>query len=257
MVPAALHAEWTKLRTVAGPAWLLAALVTLTTTVSALAIAANRCPSGTACPVDTTKLSLTGIQLGQAVVAVLAVLVIGNEYSTGMIRVTLVAIPRRTVVLAAKAAVLSALVLAASLLAVAGSLLAGRFILPGHGFTPAHGFPLLFPSVLRAGVGSVLYLALIALLSLGTATIVRESAVAVGIVLGLLYLFPIVANVVGNAQWHRHLEQIGPMTAGLAIQATTGLRSLPISPWAGLGVLAAWAAGALLVGGLLLRLRDA
>jgi len=51
--------------------------------------------------------------------------------------------------------------------------------------------------------------------------------------------------------------QIGPMTAGLAIQATTGLRSLPISPWAGLGVLAAWAAGALLAGGLLLRFRDA
>lgn len=57
--------------------------------------------------------------------------------------------------------------------------------------------------------------------------------------------------------WHRHLEQIAPMTAGLAVQDTTGLRSLPLSPWAGLGVLAAWAAGALLLGGLLLRLRDA
>ena len=251
---AALHAEWTKLRTVAGPAWLLAALVTLTTAVSALAIAENRCPPGIACAIDTTRLSLTGVQLGQAVVAVLAVLVIGNEYSTGMIRVTLAAIPRRTVVLTVKAAVLSSLVLAAGVLAVAGSLLAGWLILPGH------GFPLVSPdspSVLRAAAGSVLYLALIALLSLGTATIVRESAAAVGIVLGLLYLFPIVANVVGNAQWHRHLEQIGPMTAGLAIQATTDLRSLPISPWAGLGVLAAWAAGALLAGGLLLRLRDA
>jgi ABC-2 type transport system permease protein len=47
------------------------------------------------------------------------------------------------------------------------------------------------------------------------------------------------------------------MTAGLAIKATTGLRSLPISPWAGLGVLAAWSAGALLPGGLLLGRRDA
>ncbi len=73
----------------------------------------------------------------------------------------------------------------------------------------------------------------------------------------LLYHFPIVANVVSDAHWHRHLEQIGPMTAGLAIQATTGLRSLPISPWAGPGVLAAWTAAALLAGGLLLRLRDA
>jgi len=56
---------------------------------------------------------------------------------------------------------------------------------------------------------------------------------------------------------HRHLEEFAPMTAGLAIQATTGLRSLPISPWAGLGVLAGWAAAALLAGGIMLRLRDA
>jgi ABC-2 type transport system permease protein len=103
----------------------------------------------------------------------------------------------------------------------------------------------------------VLYLALIALLSLGAATAVRDSAVAIGLVLGLLYLFPIVAGVVTDPHVQRHLQQIAPMTAGLDIQATTGLRSLPLSPWAGLGVLAAWAAGALLVGGLLLRLRDA
>jgi len=144
--------------------------------------------------------------------------------------------------------------------AVLGSLLAGRLILPGHGFTAAHGFAPLSPAdgpVLRAAAGSVLYLALIALLGLGVATAVRESAVAIGVVLGLLYLFPIAAAVVSDPHVRRHLQQIAPMTAGLGIQATTGLRSLPLSPWAGLGVLAAWAAGALLTGGLLLRLRDA
>jgi len=81
--------------------------------------------------------------------------------------------------------------------------------------------------------------------------------VAIGLVLGLLYLFPVVAGVVTGPHVARHLQQIAPMTAGLDIQATTGLRSLPLSPWAGLGVLAAWAAGALLIGGLLLRFRDA
>jgi ABC-2 type transport system permease protein len=111
--------------------------------------------------------------------------------------------------------------------------------------------------VLRAAAGSVLYLALIALLSLGLATAVRDSAVAIGAVLGLLYLFPILSQVVSAPDWQRHLEQIGPMSAGLEIQASTGLRSLPISPWAGLGVLAAWAAAALLAGGLLLSMRDA
>jgi ABC-2 type transport system permease protein len=256
----ALHAEWTKLRTTAGPAWLLAAAVAATVALSVLAIAATSCPAGSACAVDTTKLSLTGVQLGQAVVAILAVLVISGEYSTGMIRITFAALPRRLGVLAAKAALVTGLVLAAGALAVLGGLLAGRLILPGHGFTAAHGFAALSLAhgpTLRAAAGSVLYLALVGLLSLGVAAMVRDSAVAIGVILALLYLFPIVATVTSDPKWQRHLEQIGPMTAGLAIQATTGLRSLPISPWAGLGVLAAWAAGALLAGGLLLRQRDA
>jgi ABC-2 type transport system permease protein len=255
----ALHAEWTKLRTAGGTIWLLVAAIALTAALSAAAAAAARCPAA-GCGQDPTKISLTGIDLSQAVIAVLAVLAISGEYSTGMIRITLTAMPRRATVLAAKAAIVTGLVLAAGVIAVLGSLLAGRLILPGHGFTPAHGYPLLSLGdgpVLRAAVGSVLYLALIALLSLGTATAVRDSAAAIGVVLGLLYVFPIIAGVVTDPHWQRHLQQIGPMTAGLAIQATTGLRSLPISPWAGLGVLAAWAAAALLAGGLLLRLRDA
>ena len=255
----ALHAEWTKLRTAPGTLWLLLAVVALTVALSAGAAAAVRCPSA-GCGQDPARISLTGIELGQVIVAVLAVLVISGEYGTGMIRTTLAAMPRRTTVLAAKAAILTGLVLAAGTIAVLASVLAGRLILPGHGFTAAHGYPPLSLGdgpVLRAAAGSVLYLALIALLSLGAATIVRDSAVAVGAVLGLLYLFPIVAAVVTDPHWRRHLEQIGPMSAGLAIQATTGLRSLPLSPWAGLGVLAAWAATALLAGGLLLRLRDA
>ncbi len=255
----ALHAEWTKLRTAPGTFGLLVAAAALTVAVSAAAAAATRCPAA-GCGQDPAKVSLTGVYLGQVVVAVVAVLAISGEYSSGMIRTTLAAMPRRTTVLAAKAALVTGLTLAAGTFAVLGSLLAGWLILPGHGFTAAHGFaPLSLADgpVLRAAAGSVLYLALIALLSLGTATAVRESAAAIGIVLGLLYLFPIVAGVVSDPYVQRHLQQIAPMTAGLEIQATTGLRSLPIGPWAGLGVLAAWAAAALLAGGLVLRLRDA
>jgi len=138
--------------------------------------------------------------------------------------------------------------------------LAGRLILPGHGFTAAHGYPPLSLGngpMLRAACGSVLYLTLIALLSLGVAIAVRETAVAIGFVLGLLYVFPVVASAVGNQHWYRHLEQIGPMTAGLDIQATVNTKSLPLTPWQGLGVLALWAAGALVLGGLVFRLRDA
>ncbi len=255
-----LRAEWTKLRTAPGTGWLLIGTVAAAVAASSAAMAATRCPAGMTCPVDLPKLSLSGIQFAQAVVAVLAILTISGEYSNGMIRTTLVAMPRRSLVLAAKAASLAGPVLIAGTVAVAGCLVAGRLILPANGFTAARGFPALSVAsgpVLRAAAGSVSYLALVALLSLGVATLVRDSAASVGVVLGLLYLVPIVAAITSNPQWRRHLEQIGPMPAGLAIQATTGLGRLPISPWAGLGVLAAWAAGALLAGGLLLRIRDA
>ena len=85
----------------------------------------------------------------------------------------------------------------------------------------------------------------------------RDAAVAIGTVLGLLYVFPVLAALIGSPHLQRHLEQIAPMSAGLAIQNTIDLHHLPIGPWAGLGVLAAWSAGALLAGGLVLRLRDA
>jgi len=256
----ALHAEWTKLRTLAAAGWLLLGVVVVTVAVSAAAAGAYTCTSSAGCHPDITRLSLTGVDVGQAIVAILAVAVVSGEYSTGMIRATLAAMPRRGVVLAAKAAVAGSLTLAAGGVAALGSVLAGRLILPGHGLSPAHGYPdlsLADGAVLRAAAGSALYLALIALLSVGVAVVVRDSAVATGVILGLLYLFPVLGQVVSSANWQRHLDQLGPMTAGLEIQASAGLRGLPISPWAGLGVLAAWAAAALLAGGLLLRLRDA
>ena len=255
----ALHAEWTKLRTVAGTGWLLLAAVAATVGVSAVAVAAVDYASGGA-SVDITRLSLTGVELGQAVVAVLGVLAISGEYSDGLIRVTLAAMPHRPAVLAAKASVVGAAVLTAGSIAVLGCVLAGRLMLPGNGFTGEHGYVALSLAdgpTLRAAAGSVLYLVLIALLSLGIATIVRDAATAIGVVLGLLYVFPIISALVSDPHWQRHLQQIGPMSAGLAVQATANLDSLPIGPWAGLGVLAAWAATALLAGGLALELRDA
>ena len=256
----ALRAEWSKLRTVPGPAWLLAGAAVLTIAVGSAAAGATHCPANTACPVDPTKLSLTGVQFGQAVVAILAVLTIGDEYSTGMIRVTLAAMPARSAVLVAKAVLLTALVLAAGAVAVFGSVLAGHLILPGHGFTAARGFHpvwLSYGPAVRAACGSVLYLALVGLLSLGVAVIVRDSAVAIGTVLALLYLFPILLTFIGNPHWQHRLERWTPTVAGLTITDTTGLHGLAITPWAGLGVLGLWAAGALLLGALAFRLRDA
>ena len=255
----ALHAEWTKLRTVPSTGWLLLTLIALTVGASALATAVVKCPAS--CGEDTTKLSLTGILLGQAAVAVLAVLVMSGEYSNGMIRVTLTAVPRRATALAAKAIVLTCVVLAAGAVSVLGSVLAGRYILPGNGFTKMNGALALSLGdgpTLRAAAGSVLYLALIGLFSLGLATALRDSGASIAAMLGLLYIVPLLTDLgTLDPRWERRLQQWAPMTAGLAIQATKNLRKLPIEPWPGLGVLAAWAATALLAGGLLLRLRDA
>ena len=252
----ALHAEWTKFRTVAGPSWLLAGVVTLTVAVAVAAASAAHCRSAP-CGIDPATVSLTGIYPAQAAAAVAGVLAIGNEYGTGMIKLSLTAMPRRLTWFFAKAAVLIAPVLTASALAVAGSALAGRLILPGHGFTAAHGYASLTSATdFRAAAGAVLYLTLIALLSLGIAAAVRDPAAAIGLVLGVLYLFPLAAAVIPNPALDRHLDQIGPLPAGLDAQATIGVHSLPLTPWQGLGVVALWTAGALLLGAVVLKIRD-
>ena len=248
----ALHAEWTKMRTVAGSLWLLLGTVALTVAVSAVATAAMTCGAA-GCGYDTTELSLTGVTLGQALVAILAVLVISGEYSSGMIRTTLTAMPRRATAFAAKAITLTGIVAVGGTVAVLGSVLAGRIILPDLG---DQALSLADGPTLRAVFGTVLYLILIGLLGLGVATAVRDSATSIGVVLGLLYIVPILSQTIGDPHWQRLLQQIAPMSAGLTIQATTDLHSLPISPWAGLGVTAGWAAAALLAGGLLLHIRD-
>jgi ABC-2 type transport system permease protein len=253
----ALHAEWTKLRTLAGTAWLLITAVVLTVGLSAVSAATVTC-DGARCGEDPAKVGLLGVLAGQAAVAALAVLTVGEEYGTGMIRVTFAAMPRREAVLAAKAAVVAAVTAAAGVAGVLASAGIALALEPGHGFTSANGYRhLATAATFRAALGSVLYLVLIALLSIGVTTLLRDSAAAVGTVLGLLYLFPIIALVISNPDWHRHLEQVAPMQAGLDVQATVDMASQPLSPWQGLGVLVLWAFGALGLGGLTLRLRDA
>jgi ABC-2 type transport system permease protein len=262
----ALHAEWTKFRTLTGTWWLLLAAAALTIAVSAAAAAAFTCPPGpancaaAATGADPARLSLTGVDLGQIVIALLAVLAIGGEYGTGMMRLTLTAVPRRLTAYAAKALVTTVAAVAAAVLAVGGSVIAGRLILPGKGLSAANGYLALSlgnGADLRAAGGSVLYLTLIALLAFGVTAAVRDSAAGIGIVLGVLLLLPVASAVIPDHVLARHLEQLAPMTAGLYIQATTGVESLPLTPWQGLGVTALWALGALVLGGAVLRLRDA
>jgi ABC-2 type transport system permease protein len=254
----AVHAEWTKLRTVPSTAWLLLAVIALTVGVSAMATAIVKCPA--TCGADTTKVSLTGILLGQAAVAALAVVVVTAEYGTGMIRVSLAAMPRRSVLLAAKALVVTAVVLVAGTISVLGSVLAGRIQLPGNGFTAANGFAalsILHGATLRAAAGSVLYLVLIGLFALGLSVALRDSGLTTAVVLGVMYVIPLIGDLIISPIWQHRLDRWAPTNAGMAIQATRNVAKLPIGPWQGLGVLALWAAAALAAGWLVLRLRDA
>ncbi|MET8278027.1 ABC transporter permease [Micromonospora sp. NPDC005174] len=251
-----LHAEWTKVRTEPTARWLLPTIVVATVLVSLLAIAAASCEGG-GCGLDPVALSLAGVQLGQAVVVMLAVLAIGGEQGTGLLRTTFTAAPRRMVVLAAKAVLTGGLTLAAGTVAVLGCVAAGRAILPGNGNGNGNAAPSLADGpTLRAVVGSVLYLVLIGLLALGVAAAIRDSAAAMGAVLALLYAVPLVAAAINDPELQRTLRRFAPMTAGLAVQATTDLDDLPIGPWAGLAVLAAWSGASLLLGALLLHHRD-
>ncbi len=255
---AALHAEWTKLRTVGSTGWLLFTLVVMTFLVSAIVTDVEKCPA--TCAIDPARLSLTGVLLGQAAAAALAVVFVTSEYGSGMIRTTLTAMPRRWVVVAAKAAVLSVVIAAAGVVAVTGSVLAGRVFLPGNGYTVAHGYPplsLLDGPVLRAAAGSVLYLVLIGLIGLGAGLALRSAASATTVVLSVLYVVTYLGQLTLSATWQQRIERWTPMDAGLAIQATRHLSGQAIRPWSGLGVCALWAVAALLIGCLALRQRDA
>ncbi|MEI8411968.1 MULTISPECIES: ABC transporter permease [unclassified Kribbella] len=260
----ALRAEWTKLRTVSSTGWTLLAVVLSTTAIGALVtwdVTPPDCErSDPGCDFDLTKLSLSGVYLGQAAVIMVATLAVTAEYEAAMIRTTLAACPRRLVVLAAKAVVVTAAVVGAAAISMLASLLAGRELLSSNGFTAVAGYrPLSLGDgpTLRAYGGTVLYFGLVALLSLGVAFVIRHTGGTVTILLVLLYVSPIASLAVTDPRWKEWIEQVSPMTAGLSIQSTLRLDALPISPWSGLGVLALYAVGAVVSGLVLFRLRDA
>jgi hypothetical protein len=261
-VTPAVRAEWTKLWSLPSTRWLVAATAVLIAGVGALMAATvdvEMCPTPTTCDEDTVKLALSGVWVGQVVAGVLGVLAATGEYGTRTIRTTLTADPLRLRVLAAKGVVVAVLVLCAGALGVAVALAIGRAVLAGNGFTAANGYAALTADgpTLRAAVGTVLYLGLVALLALGIGTAVRDTATGLVAVFALLFLPQLMVGLISDPVWVERLQKFAPSTAGLAVQATRHVDQLPIGPWAGVGVFAAYAGGALVIGGALLAARDA
>jgi ABC-2 type transport system permease protein len=261
-LPQAVGAEWIKLRSVRSSAGMVVAAIAFSLLGTFLLCYGSTTEGGSPGRPgdnDIVRDSLAGVWLGQILFAVLAVLVVTSEYSTGTIRATFSAFPRRRIVLAAKTLVTGVVVLAAGLLTAAACFLLGQSLLRGNGFDYAGGYPhasLDEGPALRAVAGSALYLVGLALLALGIAAIVRHTATAITVVLALMFVPPIATSMLPEGL-SEPLQRFSPM-AGLAVQETVERSdSIPIGPWAGLAVLGAYALGALAIAAFLIRRRDA
>ena len=225
---------------------------------------------------DQTELSLRGFYLAQLAVGVLGVLFITGEYSTGMIRATLAAVPKRVPVWVAKIAIFAGAIFLITLVAAFIAFLGGQAVLSGYhvngifvagpkgniGFSPdaagavhSLGVPISHPGSLRAIFGAALYMMGVGLLGLGCGFIIRNTGGAIAALFGLVLVLPLLAQALPTSLQHDVTKYL-PLMAGTA--GMTTLRNTDqLSPWAGLGVFALYVVAALGLGLYVLRRRDA
>jgi ABC-2 type transport system permease protein len=244
--------EWIKLRTLRSTWWTLGISV-----AGAVAIGGAAGRAATNASGDLTNNALAGLVPGLLLAGVLGVLVMTSEYSSGMIRATLAAVPGRPLLLAAKAAVFGAVTLAAGEIAAFAAFFAGGATLPPGVPAPALGQPAVLRAVLLSGTS----FCLIGLLGLGLGAIIRHSPAAIGVLAGGVY---VVAQVIG-AVAHDVRAYMPVLIVGNSISTTrplscggpAGQCQQPLPAWTGLGLLCLYAAVALAAGGWLLSRRDA
>ena len=225
-----IAAEWIKLRTQQSALWAGAAAIGLTAGFGILyaALLAARPPHGAAAVAafDPTAVSLSGIQLAQIAVGVLGAMLITSEYSSGMIRSTFAAVPRRLPVLWGKAAIALGAVFAACVPAVLIAFFAGQSVLAKVGLDTSFGQP----GVARAVLGSAVYLAVAAVLGVGLGALLRNTAAAVTALFGLLFGLQLLAGLIPGATGVT-LEKFMPSTAGQAIASVHPDPATSLGPW--------------------------
>ncbi|MFB6616717.1 ABC transporter permease subunit [Streptomyces sp. NPDC056367] len=255
--PAVLQSEWTKIRTVASTTWsLISALVVTVGISAALCAVINNSFDGMApqerATFDPTLASFAGMTLGQLAMIVFGVLVVGTEYSSGMIRTSLAAVPRRAEFLFGKLTVATGLALVVGLVTSFLSFFLGQAILGDRSIAISE------PNVLRAVIGAGLYMAMIALFSMGVATILRSSILSLGILMPFFFL---VSNILGAVEATRKVAQYFPDQAGgkimQVVPGAMGSDPAPYSAWGGFGIMVLWTLAAVLGGYLVLKKRDA
>jgi ABC-2 type transport system permease protein len=246
--------EYCKFRSVRSTLWTLAAGVVFNVlTAVLLAIFLPRALGTHAQETaDPTRLSLGGMHLSQVAFAVLGVLFITGEYATGQIRSTLSAVPKRRMMLAAKTVVFCGATVVIGLLSTFAAYLLFQVLLPsGSGLRSS----LSDPGVLRALTGGGLFLVVLGLLGLGLGTIIRSSAGTVALLLGLLFVPPLILSLL-PVTWQNTVGPYLPLEAGFAIISTHHTAG-SLQPWPALGLVGIYAAAALVIAFAQLNHRDA
>jgi hypothetical protein len=244
--------EWIKLRSLRSTTWILLATLAGMIGIGILVMANTRAPVTAAdkASFDPTNNVLAGVALGQLMIGVLGVLVMTGEYSSGMIRSTLAAIPNRPLVLAAKAAVFGVVTLAVGETVTFVAFLAGRAVLGPGVPQPSFGQP----GVLRAVAMSGVYLCLIGLMGLGLGAITRHTAGGIAALAGVLFVVPLL--LVGATRGPEVAKYFPTFIAGNSMGVAKPVAEM-LSPWAGFALLWVYTAVVLAIGGWLLARRDA
>jgi ABC-2 type transport system permease protein len=268
-VPAAEHrpgwggllaSEWTKIRSVRSTVWTLLLFVVISLGLGALftwlTVANWNGPRAAArdarVVLDPVGFILgAGLGLGQLTLCVLGVLVISTEYSTGVIRASLLAVPRRLKMLTAKSVVFAALLFVVAEIVVFGSFFLGAAILHSH--VPVS---LSDHNVTRAVVGSGLYLTVLGLFSLAIGAIIRHTAGAITTAIGVVFVLPILSGLLPGS-WGAHINGYLPEQAGVLIGQSHAASGDVLSAWEGFGVFCLWTAVLLAIAAYLLQRRDA
>ena len=252
-----IRSEWTKLRSVRSTRWSLLVAIAFTIGIAAIATAVLRHHWPTMQAHDRSgfqplDITMAGVQLAQLAIGVLGVLVISGEYSTGMIRASLTAVPRRLPVLWGKAVVYGLTTLVLMIPAAIIAFVIGQAILAGGDGIPH--LSLGSPGAARAVVGAGLYLAVVGIFGLGLGAIVRNTAGGIATFAAIMFVLPPLMNVLPSS-WNNAASPYLPMAAGESVMSiSTG--SGQLGPWTGFGLFCAYAAASLLIAAVLLRRRD-
>lgn len=250
-----LRSEWTKIRSVASTVWTLGLAVVVTIALGMLISILSKNDYDSLSredkiTFDPTYISFAGMSLGQLAMIVFGVLVVSNEYNTGMIRTSLAAVPQRGTFLFSKVTVAALL---AFVVGIATSFVA--FFL-GQAMLGEYKAHIGDPGVLRAVIGGGLYMTLIAMFSMGVAAMLRSPMLSLGILMPFFFL---ISSILGNVSATKKIGRFLPDQAGSKIMQVKSPfdDDTPYGPWGGLGIMVAWTALALLGGYALLKKRDA